>query len=172
MSRLVQFGRMIAVLAVLVPVAALAQELSVDDIIKQLTPSDEPSLKGVTVEPGTEPAVPVVNMRVQFAYDSAELGTETVISLRNLGIALSSPELSDFRFQIVGHTDAYGGDAYNQSLSQRRADAVRQHLAFYYDIDGARLVSLGVGEGDPFDKADPYADINRRVEIRNISAAP
>jgi outer membrane protein OmpA-like peptidoglycan-associated protein len=154
-------------LATLCGSSVLAQEMTADEIIKALTP--KPVTKGVTIEPGTEPAPPVVNMRVQFEYDSAELGTEAVISLRNLGFALSSPQLSAFTFAIVGHTDAHGSDAYNAQLSERRALAVRKHLEFYYDIDPARLASIGMGESQPMDAADPYADINRRVEIRNVS---
>lgn len=50
---------------------------------------------------------------------------------------------------IEGHTDSDGSDAYNQKLSQRRADAVKDALVTRYGIDAARLSAVGYGESRP-----------------------
>ncbi len=56
------------------------------------------------------------------------------------------PEVST---QIEGHTDSDGSDAYNQALSQRRADAVRDVLVQRYGIEPVRLAAVGFGESKP-----------------------
>lgn len=67
---------------------------------------------------------------------------------------------------VEGHTDSQGSDAYNQGLSQRRADAVREYLVQKgYPAD--RIQARGKGEGSPMAKnssAEGRAN-NRRVEI-------
>lgn len=50
---------------------------------------------------------------------------------------------------IEGHTDSDGSDAYNQKLSQARADAVKSMLITQYGIDASRLSSAGFGESRP-----------------------
>jgi outer membrane protein OmpA-like peptidoglycan-associated protein len=105
---------------------------------------------------------------VQFAYDSAELSTETVLALRNLGNALADERLASLRFHIIGHTDAVGTEAYNDELSRRRAAAVLEHLVFYYELDAAQFVSFGRGESQLFDPAHPDSGENRRVEIQSF----
>jgi outer membrane protein OmpA-like peptidoglycan-associated protein len=67
---------------------------------------------------------------------------------------------------VEGHTDSQGSDAYNQGLSQRRSDAVRDYLVQSgYPAD--RIQSRGLGEGSPIANnasAEGRAN-NRRVEI-------
>lgn len=68
---------------------------------------------------------------------------------------------------IEGHTDSSGSAAYNKSLSQKRADAVRQQLVDRYGIDAARLSAQGFGEDRPIasnDTADGRK-LNRRVVV-------
>jgi outer membrane protein OmpA-like peptidoglycan-associated protein len=67
---------------------------------------------------------------------------------------------------VEGHTDSQGSEAYNQGLSQRRADAVRDYLVQHgYPAD--RIQSRGKGEGSPIaDNASAEGRANnRRVEI-------
>lgn len=72
---------------------------------------------------------------------------------------------------IGGHTDSRGSDAYNQALSERRANTVRQFLATA--LRDAKLTATGFGESQPIapnetENGDPYAEgmaLNRRVEI-------
>ena len=72
------------------------------------------------------------------------------------------------RFQIIGHSDASGPEAYNLSLSLLRAAEVRRHLVATCGLPAERLEAIGVGEGFPIDTADPRADANRRVEFQAL----
>jgi OOP family OmpA-OmpF porin len=56
---------------------------------------------------------------------------------------------SDVDAVIEGHTDNRGSDAYNQGLSQRRADSVRQYLIDKFGISASRLTAKGYGESKP-----------------------
>jgi outer membrane protein OmpA-like peptidoglycan-associated protein len=67
---------------------------------------------------------------------------------------------------VEGYTDSMGSDAYNLSLSQRRADAVRAAL-LARGIDGSRITTSGMGKASPVAGNDtaPGRQRNRRVEI-------
>jgi OOP family OmpA-OmpF porin len=67
---------------------------------------------------------------------------------------------------VEGYTDSVGSEAYNQQLSQRRADAVRQVMVDEYGVAADRVSAVGEGESDPVasnDTAEGRA-LNRRVE--------
>jgi outer membrane protein OmpA-like peptidoglycan-associated protein len=149
---------------------AYADEPSTEDIVRSLTPEPRTrALRGVDVEGGSEPAgPPSIDLQVQFAYDSAALGTDALIVLQRLGEALGDPRLAQYSFVIAGHTDARGSDAYNLDLSQRRANSVRDFLAGRHGIARTRMMALGHGETQPADPANPDAAINRRVQVVNI----
>ncbi|MEP6944839.1 MAG: OmpA family protein [Acidobacteriota bacterium] len=72
----------------------------------------------------------------------------------------------DWKFEIEGHTDSVANDAYNQTLSQRRADSVRVYL-IKAGVSRDRLTAAGFGETKPI--ADNATEIgraqNRRVEL-------
>jgi outer membrane protein OmpA-like peptidoglycan-associated protein len=75
--------------------------------------------------------------------------------------------------RIEGHTDAKGSDAYNQKLSERRAQSVRQWLVQKEGVDGSKMAPQGFGARKPVapnNKPDGSDDPegrqkNRRVEI-------
>ncbi len=148
---------------------AHAQAVSPEDIVRELTPQPHTrSLRGVEVVPGKEDEKPSIDLHIGFEFDSAKLDTDGLMMLKRLGVALKDPRLQDYRFEIAGHTDAVGSDSYNQSLSERRAEAVRDHLVFYYDIDPARLTTVGYGKSKLLDPSKPTDGINRRVQITNV----
>ena len=70
------------------------------------------------------------------------------------------------KFRIEGHTDNVGAAAFNQTLSQQRADAVVTYLTAH-GIDASRLVSKGFGDTKPLVPNDSPANMakNRRVEF-------
>ena len=150
------------------PFVLAQDELSSDDIVDALTPKE--ASRGLKVTETNKDQAPSISMRVQFAYDSDQLENEAILSLRALGAALRDPRLKDYKFEIIGHTDAKGSDEYNLELSKRRAAAVVEHLVFFHNVDRNRLVAIGMGEKDPINKADPDAAENRRVEIINIGS--
>jgi preprotein translocase subunit SecD len=66
---------------------------------------------------------------------------------------------------IEGHTDSIGPEAYNDKLSQRRAQAVRSYLVAQ-GIDASRLRAEGYGEQRPLPGREGKAAVNRRVQFR------
>lgn len=111
---------------------------------------------------------PSINIKVYFEFDSAILKPEAREVLDNLGQALTSGELSDYRFEIAGHTDAVGTDAYNLDLSDQRARAVLDYLVVNFGIDARRIESVGYGESRLLDPEDPEGDVNRRVQVTRL----
>jgi OOP family OmpA-OmpF porin len=73
---------------------------------------------------------------------------------------------------VTGHTDRLGTEAYNQKLSQRRADAVRDYLVSK-GVDRAKIETLGLGEKQPVVQCDQKnmkqliacLQPNRRVDV-------
>lgn len=125
---------------------------------------------------GSQPAAPagegMANLTVQFENGSDRLTPGAAASLDVLGRALTNAELSAYRFQIVGHTDAVGRPETNQSLSERRAAAVAEYLVSRYHVDRGRLESLGKGQSDPLVPArDGVSEPrNRRVQVINLGS--
>ena len=72
---------------------------------------------------------------------------------------------------IEGHTDSRGAAAYNQALSQRRAEAVAKVLVDQFDIDTGRVSAVGYGEARPIASNDTRDGqlANRRV-VAKVSA--
>jgi outer membrane protein OmpA-like peptidoglycan-associated protein len=174
-SRLVVGALLVCVLAMLESQAGWSQVAdpapSAGSIIQALKPPKVRSIaRGVNVQPGATGAdtLPSINLKVNFAFNSAQLTTDAQLVLRNLGEALSDAALKDYRFRIAGHTDAVGGDDFNHRLSQERSKTVRDYLVFHYRIAEDRLVSEGFGKSRLFDPANPTSEINRRVEITNV----
>ncbi len=79
------------------------------------------------------------------------------------GIVLAHPGLN---LQIEGHTDSVGGDEFNQQLSERRADSVRDFLA-QEGLAGSSIAARGFGKTQPVATNDTPEgrQRNRRVEI-------
>ncbi|HVV43212.1 MAG TPA: OmpA family protein [Nitrobacter sp.] len=112
---------------------------------------------------------PKIDLDINFDFNSAELTPKAEPELHNLGKALTSPELAGAVFMLGGHTDGKGGEAYNQTLSERRAATVKRFLEDKYHIPAANLVSAGYGKQGYKNPADPFAPENRRVEVVNMA---
>ena len=112
---------------------------------------------------------PTVDLEINFEYNSASVSPTAEPQLHSLGKALTSAELAGSVFMLGGHTDAKGTDAYNQTLSERRAETVKKFLMETYKIPAENLVSAGYGESDLKNKADPNAAENRRVQVVNMA---
>jgi outer membrane protein OmpA-like peptidoglycan-associated protein len=111
---------------------------------------------------------PSVDLMVYFDFNSASITDQAKPTLATLGRALASDELRGSSFMIAGHTDAKGKAAYNQALSERRANAVRDYLVKEFNLEPRRLVSVGYGRERLKDAQHPYAAENRRVQIVNL----
>jgi outer membrane protein OmpA-like peptidoglycan-associated protein len=110
---------------------------------------------------------PSVDLEVNFEYDSAVLSAEAKELLVTVGKVLRDPQLKGATFLLAGHTDAKGGDAYNRSLSNRRAEAVKRFLAETSGVPVGELVAIGYGKEQLKNTADPFAAENRRVQVVN-----
>ena len=88
--------------------------------------------------------------------------------VQELGKALSDANLKGSTFVIAGHTDAIGTEAYNQGLSERRAETIKQYLTEKYGINGSDLVTVGYGKSKPKDANAPTDPTNRRVQVVNM----
>ena len=110
--------------------------------------------RGVTVT-GGEKAVPSIDLKVNFAFDSARLDNESLLTLDVLGRALSSEALKGQAIEIVGHTDAKGTLEYNDALSQRRAAAVVTYIVRNFTLDPALISSKGMGEPSSWTRTPP-----------------
>ncbi len=173
--------------ALALPMAAIAQtDYTDEDIIEHFKEKTNTeggtrglgATKGVTLgatgfggddkpEGASEPAVlseDAFNLSVTFARDSDRLTGRAERNLREFAKALKRPELSELRFAVEGHTDDLGTDDYNQSLSERRADAVVRFLAGE-GVESERLRPRGYGESRPMRPEGDHPD-NRRVETR------
>jgi len=133
------------------------------------------STRQITVEQRKEVAeyvkdkdLPAVDMEIYFDYNSAQLNKRSLPKLKELGDALTDQKLNSETFMIAGHTDAVGSNGYNQSLSERRAESVRQYLLEKHNLDLSKLIAIGYGEEQLKLPDTPDAGENRRVQIVNM----
>ena len=111
---------------------------------------------------------PKIDLEIQFDYNSADISKNSVTAVQELGKALSDASLKGSTFVVAGHTDAIGGEAYNQDLSERRADTIKKYLSEKYGITGSNLVTVGYGKTKPKDANAPMDPANRRVQVVNM----
>jgi outer membrane protein OmpA-like peptidoglycan-associated protein len=111
---------------------------------------------------------PKIDLEINFDYNSADISAKSLPSVQALGRALSNAELKGSTFVVAGHTDAAGGEAYNQELSERRAESIKRYLVDKYSITGTDLVTVGYGKSKLKDPNQPMAETNRRVQVVNM----
>ncbi|WP_111411766.1 OmpA family protein [Billgrantia lactosivorans] len=116
--------------------------------------------------PVTEFETVTLDSEVTFAFDSAEIRPGAHQTLDEVATTLR--DNPDLRVRIEGHTDSVGSAEYNQDLSQRRADSVRDFLVSR-GIEENRMTTRGFGEEQPVatNETDEGRAQNRRVEILN-----
>jgi outer membrane protein OmpA-like peptidoglycan-associated protein len=104
---------------------------------------------------------------INFAYDSATVAPQFQRTLDQVAGVLG--EYNRTYIDVYGHTDSTGSDAYNQSLSERRAGSVASYLSTR-GVQSARIGTRGFGETQPIasnETEDGRAE-NRRVEIKIV----
>jgi len=111
---------------------------------------------------------PNIDLEINFDYNSAEISKASLQAAQELGKALSNPSLRGSTFVVAGHTDGIGGDAFNQDLSERRADTIKNYLMQKFGINGSDLVTVGYGKTKLKDAQNPADRINRRVQVVNM----
>ncbi|MBD8619359.1 OmpA family protein [Sphingomonas sp. H160509] len=104
---------------------------------------------------------------ITFAYDSANVQPQFQRTLDQVADTLS--QYNQTYIDVYGHTDSTGSDAYNQTLSERRARSVADYLAGH-GVQTARIGTRGYGETQPIASNDTDAGraANRRVEVKIV----
>ncbi len=110
---------------------------------------------------------PALDLHLHFGSGSSDLTPKARRSLDALGRALTSPDLAEWKFVIEGHTDDIGDAAYNDKLSERRAESAKTYMIDAHGIAAARLTTVGRGESRPLESgtSTEARAANRRVVI-------
>jgi len=101
---------------------------------------------------------------ITFALNSSDLNAQFFNALD--GVSMVLKEYDKTVIEVAGHTDSSGSDQYNQTLSERRAQAVAGYLSSH-GVKTQRLMTIGAGEGHPVAANDTEQgrSQNRRVEL-------
>ena len=110
------------------------------------------------------------SVAVPFAFDKYALTGESKEDLDK--IAAEAKTGKRYFIAVEGYTDSTGSRAYNEALSQKRADAVVHYLVAAHEIPIYRIHRIGLGMDKPVDEAKNRAARakNRRVEVKVYSA--
>jgi outer membrane protein OmpA-like peptidoglycan-associated protein len=113
--------------------------------------------------------LPRFMVEVQFDPDASTIRPESYQTLGRIADALCHSTLLPYGFLIVGRTDSTGKREYNLTLSQKRADSIRDALVTTFKISPKRLQAVGLGEEQLQDSARPTATINQQVQVVTIA---
>ncbi|HQB37655.1 MAG TPA: OmpA family protein [Deltaproteobacteria bacterium] len=108
----------------------------------------------------SKPAV----LAIAFDGNKSDIKPRYAAELKTVGDFLK--EFPKAKGEISGHTDSVGSNAFNQKLSQRRADSVKKYIVEKLGIDGIRITAKGYGESKPIatNKTRAGKAKNRRIE--------
>lgn len=117
-------------------------------------------------EKGLEYTTHTVSAEVLFDFDKYVIKEAGKAELRKLGQVIMGQGMSVGDIDVVGHTDSVGTDAYNQALSLRRAQAVKDFLVSG-GISADIIDVIGMGKRQPVASNDTAAGraLNRRVDV-------
>jgi outer membrane protein OmpA-like peptidoglycan-associated protein len=145
--------------------AKLAEARRLAQEAEQCSPPPKPVAKPTPPPP---PPPKMIKLEgVHFAFDSAQLTPEGRMILdEQTETLMDNPGL---QVEIAGHTDAVGTDEYNQDLSERRAQSVKEYLVSK-GVGAGRLKTVGYGESRPIASniTEEGRAENRRVELKII----
>jgi OOP family OmpA-OmpF porin len=109
--------------------------------------------------------LPHLNLDIQFNPDSAVIRPDSYRMLGRIADAFADPRMLPFGFLVVGHTESTGKRDYNLTLSQRRADSIRDVLVTTFKISPKRIQAVGLGEEQLLDAEHPKAPVNQQIQI-------
>ncbi len=120
--------------------------------------------ESVSIEAPFEEKI-IITQKIHFAFDKSDIRSVSFPILNDVVEVLQqNPDIKKIR--IEGHTDGIGSDAYNQKLSQKRAESVRQYL-ISKGVAPDRLEAVGFGKSKPVATNDTELGRakNRRTEF-------
>jgi OOP family OmpA-OmpF porin len=157
---------------------AMAIEECDPDLVKKAEPAPAPKADTPPPPPPPKPAAQKVTLAADalFDFNKANLRDEGKAKLDKLAGDIKSIKLEVII--AVGHADRFGTDAYNQKLSEKRAESVKAYLVAK-GIEPNRVYTEGKGKKQPITKADQCKGAkskktidclqpDRRVEIEVI----
>ena len=149
-------------------------------------PAPEPAPQPVVETPAPAPQPVEAPPAAPARFDKVVLAAAELFELNSAKLRGSQPRLDKVaealaaeprltNILVTGHADRLGSDDYNQQLSEKRANAVRDYLVGK-GIDGSRLTAQGKGEAEPIVECDnknkaeliKCLEPNRRVEVENV----
>jgi OOP family OmpA-OmpF porin len=115
--------------------------------------------------------LPQLVVEIRFDEDAAVIRPESYRTLGRVADVLTDPKLLTSKFLIVVHTVSAGRRENNLTLSQRRADVIREVLVNTFKISSKRLQAIGLGEEQLLDTSRPAAAVNQRIQIATVGSA-
>jgi OOP family OmpA-OmpF porin len=112
--------------------------------------------------------LPHLNLDIQFNPDSPVIRPNSYRMLGRIADTFADPKMLPYGFLIVGHTESTGKREYNLTLSQRRADSIRDVLVTTFKISPKRIQTIGLGEEQLLDAEHPKAPVNQQIQIVTV----
>jgi OOP family OmpA-OmpF porin len=102
---------------------------------------------------------------ITFDFDRATIRPSSLPTLQETGKVMQ--RFKTVKVRIEGYTDSVGSESYNQKLSERRAQAVKDYLEKNFDIAPDRIEAVGLGESHPIadNKTEEGRAENRRIQF-------
>ena len=158
---------------VTIPPGTYSVKVEAEDYIMESAPvilvKDEAKIQNFTLRKVPKVGEKIVLKGITFGFNSAVIRPESYPVLEDAAKVLKAKP--NMRVEIGGHTDSIGSDTYNQKLSYQRANAVRDYLINYHNIEPSRLIAVGYGEIQPIadNRTRSGRDLNRRIEFKILS---
>jgi NitT/TauT family transport system substrate-binding protein len=141
-------------------VASLAQTYAGQKVEESFAFKDKPTVK--------DRAIVNKSLSIHFTTGSDEIMPGSFFTLDSLGETMLS--FGNTYLDVEGNTDARGNEGVNKSLSQKRAESVKQYLIKNFNIEPKRFITVGKGSANPVagnDTEDGRA-LNRRTDIKVV----
>lgn len=152
--------------------AAVAKTLAEEDAALKLADVKEMAVTNKVALKNEEATI--VNKafsNLQFASAKADIAKRSLSSMDKLAILLKTHP--DWRLMLSGHTDNEGTPAFNQTLSEKRSEAVKTYLTSK-GVNADHITTIGYGQTKPLSTENTQVakEKNRRVEIAIYSERP
>lgn len=121
-----------------------------------------------SVQPGKAAEAASEGFDIEFGPGATALSDSDKAVIRSHSADFAAPAAAD-GYILEGHTDASGSHDENVTISQRRAEAVRDYLVQAFGLNPALIQVVGRGEAGLLDPEHPQSGVNRRVHVGKSS---
>ncbi len=141
-------------------VASLAQTYAGQKVEESFAFKDKPTVK--------DRAIVNKSLSIHFTTGSPEIMPGSYFTLDSLGETMLS--FGNTYLDVEGNTDARGNEAANKTLSQKRAEAVKEYLIKNFNIEPKRFITVGKGSSNPVaaNETEDGRALNRRTDIKVV----